>query len=94
MSRYSRHNPEEPIRHDWLAGARTSKTQGSFAAPDGSARYIPVRCLECGWEDGLRADLVAAGVMFIYCDQCEDTTVSEVIEPNDRGQARRDKTNV
>ena len=37
MSRYSRHNPEEPIRHDWLAGARTSKAQGSFAAPARSA---------------------------------------------------------
>lgn len=37
MSRYSRHNPEEPIRHDWTAGGRKPEAQGSFAAPTGLA---------------------------------------------------------
>lgn len=49
------------------------------ASPVSAAKYIPVRCLECGWKDGLREDLVKAGVMFIYCEQCNDMTVSELI---------------
>lgn len=37
MSRYNRHNPEEPVRHDWTAGGRKPNEQGSLAAPLGSA---------------------------------------------------------
>ena len=48
MSRYSRHNPEEPIRHDWLAGARTSTAQGSFAGPAGwKPDAEEIRYLQC-----------------------------------------------
>jgi hypothetical protein len=25
MSRYSRHNPDEPIRHDWLSGSTSDQ---------------------------------------------------------------------
>jgi hypothetical protein len=40
MSRYNRHNPEEPVRHDWTACGRKPKAQGSLAAPIGSAATI------------------------------------------------------
>jgi phage FluMu protein Com len=51
MSRYSRHNPEEPTRHDWTAGGRKPEAQGSFAAPSGSARWsvsLDCDCPKCG----------------------------------------------
>lgn len=57
MSRYSRQNPEEPIRHDWTAGGRRRKEQGSLAAPAGSASILELghaksndaHCLACGF---------------------------------------------
>jgi hypothetical protein len=33
MSRYYRHNPNEPVRHDWLAGARCAPSTDRFT-PD------------------------------------------------------------
>ena len=45
MSRYSRHNPEEPIRHDWTAGGRNPEAQGSLPAPSGSARLDFIQTL-------------------------------------------------
>lgn len=51
-------------------------------ASHGSAEYVRVRCVICGWEDGLRADLAAAGQMGIYCDKCDGAQASELISPN------------
>ncbi len=48
MSRYQQHNPDEPVRHDWLKGATRAKAQGSLAAPSGSAGP---RTLEAKWLD-------------------------------------------
>lgn len=66
------------------ATPKHSKASRSFAAPAGSAEYVRVRCVICGWEDGLRADLAAAGQMGIYCDRCDGAQASELISPNEK----------
>lgn len=44
-----------------------------------AGKYVPVRCKACGWEDGLRADLVAAGHLSMYCDSCSEVRPVELI---------------
>lgn len=43
-----------------------------------TSKYVPVRCVKCGWRDGLREDLVGDN-MTIYCDQCNETQPCERI---------------
>lgn len=43
-----------------------------------TVRYIPVACIICGHKDELRSDLVEAGDMRFWCDQCEQGTVCAV----------------
>ena len=52
-------------------------------APLGSAKYVPVKCKACGWEDGLREDIVAKGDLTMYCDSCGEPRPVELISPND-----------
>jgi hypothetical protein len=63
------------------------KAKAGFAGAHGSAEYVRVRCVICGWEDDLRADLVAAGQMGFYCDKCDGAQVCELIPPNDQSSA-------
>jgi len=53
MSQYSRENPEQPIRHDWLEGARRAaplpKLETSFEMPVSSCCHARFLCP--GWPD-------------------------------------------
>ena len=53
---------------------------------DGSVKYVRVRCVVCGWEDRLRADLADAGQMGIYCDRCDGAQAAELIHPDAPGE--------
>lgn len=49
MSKYSRHNPDEPVRHDWYAGATRTKTETPLTKTAGSAdkETLSTLCSQC-----------------------------------------------
>ena len=66
MSRYYRHNPDEPIRHDWLALQSAQRRYDAMEPPD---YYEPTfRCMICGEKRDM-ADRVEGKAFCVECDE-------------------------
>lgn len=77
-------NKAEPATADFLMNSKPNSTGDEIPVTGKtrkSTKYIPVRCVACGWEDGLREDIVAKGDLTMYCDSCSDVRPVELISP-------------
>lgn len=76
MSRYYRHNPDEPIRHDWLAMQVAQRRYDAKEHPD---YYGPswFRCVMCGEKRHMSERVEGRA----FCVECDEASASEGTNP-------------
>ena len=53
----------------------------TLAVAPGSAKYVDCKCIQCGWLDGFKQDVITQGLVGGWCETCGRETVFRASEP-------------
>jgi hypothetical protein len=59
----------------------TSEAAAGSIQQAGSAKYVDCKCIQCGWLDGFKQDVITQGLVGGWCETCGRETVFRASEP-------------